>query len=510
MAMRSRDTTIAVLVAAAYMAACLVHGWSVDYYVSLNDFWGNAFAASRWELRARALWNGFYPPGYPTLLAALPGERLIASAFVVNAVAGAATLLVVWAAARRVEGALAAFAAMTVVGLHPLFVTQVLTTGADVIFVLLALGGAVVLFDAMTAEAPSPRKALAAGLLLGVSGWVRYHAFAWSAALFVAALAVGGWRRWRTLAVAALPVAVAGTGLLLLGLAAGDLAALQRDQAFNVYSHLVTGVNWFHVAQERLPVSVGDAIRRDPQAFVRNYLAFTAPHLWYVAALGVATAIGLGRARRFAGYALVTTIVFVPWVNLGGSPRGHASLVPLLLTAVTVAVVSRLSAWPADARGRALRLAAAVTAVGWAAWTWVPGTVQFLRDTRVRAAFSRQVERVLLDDRVRLGAQVFSVADFYFVSARGRSLRTYHPHVMGGWPTVDLDGFLETYPPPNTRSLDAFLDDCLRVGVTHLVLSDAAGQVLRELGQLYDGRLTSDRVVDLASLPGVRVFRIRG
>lgn len=499
-----------MLVAAAYATACLVHGWSVDYYVSLNDFWGNAFAASRWAPRASALWNGFYPPGYPTLLAVLPGERLITSAFAVNAVAGAATLLVVWAAARRLGGTVAAFVTMAVVGAHPLFVTQVLTTGADVLFVLCALSGAFLLFEAMTGDAPSARRALAAGVLLGLAGWVRYHAFAWSAALFVAALVVGGWRRWPTLAAAAVPVALAGSGLVGLGLAAGDLGALQRDQAFNVYSHLVTGVNWFHVAQERLPSTVSEAIRRDPALFLQKYLAFTAPHLWYGVALGAAALIGVGRARRFAIYVLVTTAVFVPWVNLGGSPRGHASLVPLLLTAVTVAVVSRLDAWPADARGRALRLAAAVTAVGWAAWSWMPGTVQFVRDTRARAAASRQVERVLVDDRVRLGAQVFSAADFYFVSAGGRSLRTYHPHVIGGWPTVDLDGFLDTYPPPNTRSLDAFLDDCLRFGVTHLVLSDAAGQVLRELGQLYDGRLTSDRVVDLASLPGVRVFRIRG
>jgi hypothetical protein len=73
---------------------------------------------------------------------------------------------------------------------------------------------------------------------------------------------------------------------------------------------------------------------------------------------------------------------------------------------------------------------------------------------------------------------------------------------------VDLPGFLDVYPPPSTRTLDAFLDDCRQVGITHLVLSDAAKQAAPELGDLFAGRLTSPRVADVGGVPGVRIVRI--
>jgi hypothetical protein len=268
-------------------------------------------------------------------------------------------------------------------------------------------------------------------------------------------------------------------------------------------------VNWFHVQDERLPATVLEAIDRDRAAFVRNYLAFSAPHLWLAVPLVAAVVLASDRVRRFAWFTLATGVIFVPWVNLGGSPRGLASYVPLVIVAVVAAVASRL----ATMTSRPLRIVAALAiaiATGLsAAPVWYRDLSQFLQGVHARAAVSREIERVLRADRVRLAAQVFSVADFYFVGATGWNPRSYHPHVIGGWPTVDLPGFLETYPPPSTRTLDAFLDDCLRFGITHVVLSSAAGQAQRELGQLFDGRLTSLRVVDLGGVPGVRVFRIQ-
>jgi hypothetical protein len=216
------------------------------------------------------------------------------------------------------------------------------------------------------------------------------------------------------------------------------------------------------------------------------------------------------RVRSFAWFTIAIGIVFVPWVNLGGSPRGLASYVPLVLVATVAAVVSRRATLTSPRPRVAATAVVAVVTVLYGAQAWYPQVTQFLEGVRVRAAVSREIERVLRADRVRLGAQVFSVADFYFVGATGWNPRSYHPHVIGGWPTVDLPGFLETYPPPSTRTLDSFLDDCLRFGVTHVVLSAAAGQASRELGQLFDGRLTSPRVADLGGAPGVRVFRIAG
>lgn len=111
---------------------------------------------------------------------------------------------------------------------------------------------------------------------------------------------------------------------------------------------------------------------------------------------------------------------------------------------------------------------------------------------------------------MKLATQVFSVAGFYFVNAPGWHVDNYHPRIKGGWPTLDLPGFLETYPPPSTESLDAFLDDCQRFGISHLVLTDLSGALMRELGQLFDGRVTSPRTLDIGSASAVRVLRIVG
>ena len=75
---------------------------------------------------------------------------------------------------------------------------------------------------------------------------------------------------------------------------------------------------------------------------------------------------------------------------------------------------------------------------------------------------------------------------------------------------VPLAGYEELYPPPSTQSLDQFLTDCQKVGVTHLVLTSAATLVLPDLGKLFAGSLVSSRVVDVPAIPGVRIFRLVG
>ena len=500
--------TCALLLASVFVWACAAQGQATGFFAPLDDFWGNVFAANTWAWSASTQWNGFFPPGYPTVLSVLPGSRLVESAFFFNVLLGVALMLTVWVSARRLSAEPTALASMALVAIHPVVLTQVLTTGADALLVALAVAGALALFHSVTGATPSVYLAALAGVLLALSGWVRYHGFVFSGAALVAALLVGGRPALWRVCVAAVPVALSGGLLIALGVVAGDPAKMQRAQAFNVYKGLVGPVNWFHLDAAALPKTVGEAIARDPEAFWRNYFTVTAPHLWLLVAVAIAVVVSSGRVRRFAVFVVTCGIVFIPIVNVGASPRGIAPLVPLVLVAVALAaseVVSRLSV----RTHRRMAASAIVAAVSvYVVSVWLPPTRDLVSSTRFRAQVAMQIEEKLRAEHVRFGAQVFADNDFYFVHAEGWQAATYHPRVLGGWPSLDLAGYEESYPPPSTESLDRFLDDCQKVGVTHLVLTSAATLVFPDLGRVVSGALVSTRLVDVPALPGVRIFRL--
>ena len=453
------------------------------------------------------MWNGFFPPGYPFLLAVLPGRRLIQSAYYLNVIAGVGLVLAAgWFLHRRVVWWLA-LAGMLLTGTHPLVLTQVLTTGPDAPFVALSTAGALLLYQALVSD--RARLAIGAGVALGAAGWLRYHAFPWAAGLLIAAALVG-WSRGRItrVATAGAVILVFGLALVTLGIAAGDLASLQRDAAFNTHTRLIQAPNWFHLpAPGNLPQTVGAAIAANPEVFWRNYTAFSAPHIWLFVTPFLAVLVGTAEARRFGIFTLIAAAFFVPVVNLGASPRGVACVVPLMVIAGIWAVADVATRLPARLRPAFAALAVVVVGVMAQAW-WRPEITAYLDAARFRAAMSRELEAKLRADRVKFGMQVFATTELYFLGASGWQVGNYHPRIIGGWPTFDLPGYNETYPPLDTSSLDSLLDDCQRYGVTHLALGTASSLVTRELGQLFDGRLGSSRVVEIAGFPGVRLFRI--
>lgn len=494
----------------AFALAGWSHGRSVGFLTFLNDFWGNAFAAEHWQWSAGRLWNGFFPPGYPFLLTILPGKRLIESAYGFNLLSGLGVLGAVGLFMARSTSAWLGVAAAGLVALHPVVVTQVLTTGADAPFIALTTVGTLGFFRALDRPARGVVPVLAAGAALGLAGWIRYHGFAWAAALVVGAALAGAHRTPRVVLLVLAPVAAAGLALVALGLAAGDIWAIQRDQAFNTYVHLVQAPDWFHLPpRASLPATVPEAIARDPQAFWQNYLRFIAPHGWLLAAPLAAALLGSGPARRFGVFVLGASLVFIPVVGLGASPRGVACVVPpMLCAAVWMMSDATRRVPPASRTAVAVLAMVLVTAFGWTYWR--PAIRAYVDEARVRAAISQDLEARLRADRVTIGMQVFSTTELYFLRASGWQVANYHPRVVGGWPTFDLPGYNETYPPPSSASLDAFIDDCHRFGITHLALGAASTYVLPELGEVFDGRRRSARLAELPGIAGVRLFRLIG
>ncbi len=497
---------VALLAIATFALLAYAHGQSVDCFPALNDFWGNAFTANFWNWTPRRAWNGFYPPGYPLLLLALPGDSVICSAYNANVLAGTALLAAVWVGLRTLGAGTWALLGLLLVAVNPVVVTQMLSSGPDAWFVVLTVVGALAVFHASEIH-PSIGVASLGGLCLGCAGLLRYHAFPWSGAVLVAA-AVVRWRG-RVLGAAAIPVLASGLGLVTLGLAAGDLGALQRDQAFNLFTHLVEPPNWFHLPPANtLPGNLWEAIARNPPVFWRNYLAFAAPHVWLLAAPAVAWLTGEGVARRFALFTLVTLAIFVPIVDLGASPRGVACAIPVVLVAISLAIAHIVRRMASAAWRPFVALALVTGCAVFVVRAWLPEVRDIVSDIRHRAATSGAVEAELRADHVKFAAQVFSTEAFYFLGASGWENVSYHPWMIGGWPSFDLDGYRTLFTVPSTDTLDGFLDDCQRLGITHLTLGPAASLVQAELGEIFDGRRGTPRLRELSGVAGLRLFRI--
>jgi hypothetical protein len=508
---RVRDVALFTLGLALYAWACVAHARATSFLPVRNDFWGNAFAADHWQWSARRMWNGFFPPGYPFLLTVLPGSRLIESAFLFNVVAGAALLIVVWTWVQRHAGPWPAHLAAALVAVHPLLLTQVLTTGPDAACVTLGALGALLLFSAVDGAPRTIGTAVAAGMALAAAALLRYHAFPFSAALLAAAAIVGGRGTARVVVAAAIPIAIAGLALAAIGLAAGDLLAVLREQAFTVFTRLVEPSDPVHLPPPAgVPQTVGDAIARDPNAFRRNYLAFSAPHLWYLIPPMAAVFFASGAARRFGVFTLLAGLLFVPVVNLGASPRGIAGLLPLILVTFAWTAIAGLARVRSVAVRRVVVAAVAVIGLAHAWQVWWPEVSGFVSAARARSQSAATLEAALRADGVASGSQVFATTEAYLLGASGWQIDNVHPRIIASRPAIDLDGYLEAYPPPSIASLDALLDDCRRAGVTHLVLGDGSSRIQPELGELFDGRRSSPRVTEVAGAPGVRVFRIVG
>src|SRR5262249_25666159 len=123
--------------------------------------------------------DGFYPLGYPALLAA--GVRLGPNVFIVGGViSGVAAAVVLFATYRLLsallpsaEGGWLPFVAMGAVGLSPAFVQQARTPNTDMPHIALLLTSCWLVLEAV--DAPEPRGwLLAAGSAGGLAYLVRY------------------------------------------------------------------------------------------------------------------------------------------------------------------------------------------------------------------------------------------------------------------------------------------------------------------------------------------------
>lgn len=118
---------------------------------------------------------------------------------------------------------------------------------------------------------------------------------------------------------------------------------------------------------------------------------------------------------------------------------------------------------------------------------WIERNRTFVADVIAGYEWRRAVELELRAQGVTSPLQVYGDAGFHFVTPVGAGWYSYIPYFNGGWPRLDLYGLDQVLPELATSNLDAFLLDCERRGITHVVLSGTAGYLLPALSEVYDG-----------------------
>lgn len=260
--------------------------------VTMVDYWYHLDVARGLALMRPETWlHPFYPLGYFVLLRAglAAGADVVAWGQAwswVGAVAAlTAVYLILYHATRRTAVALAG---MALLALHPFFRYQALQEGTDMLAAGLQLLAVAVAFTTIPAGSRTSRSGrvldFAAGGLLGAAYLVRYTALTLLPVLALYLL----WRDWhdRRTAAVALGWLLGGFALVALPqLVAGTVGAgnpLYNEQARNVWFGIYGDFNWTdNWGDVPAGVSVLDAVRADPVAFVRHWAGETGRVLAY-------------------------------------------------------------------------------------------------------------------------------------------------------------------------------------------------------------------------------------
>jgi hypothetical protein len=489
------------------MAAVAVHlGWRTHHYPFLNDFWPLLFQAATFDWSdLDSFKNGFFPPGYGLFLAAVGGRHVLANAYYANLIFGLCAVIGAAWATHRLAGPLGAAIAAGLTAYYPLSFSLVMTTGPDAGCAAMLGGGAALLHVSYLSEAPRARSLASwgAAFLFAIASLWRYHALIFSVAALAATASVTRGRvNWR----AAAGVVGAFGVLGLLSLLPGLSPQLARAQAFGVWEAMHP-VNWYHMPTD-FPPTVGGVIREQPNLFWHAYWQFHRPYLWIVFPPLLAAVLLRGAAQRVAFSVLLLELAYLPVVGVGTSLRGFAPVIPLTMVCVGLLVgwcAQRLQSIAPPAASAAAAIALITLAVG---RPWFEANRAFVAGSIAGFEWRRAVETELRAQGVTAPLQVFGDAGFHFVLNHGPGWYSYLARSNGGWPRLDLYRLSEIAPELQTSSLEAFVEDCERSGITHVVLGATSGGLSPEIGELYAGHRAHPRLHQTAAVAGFKVFKL--
>ncbi len=496
------------LYACAYSVALLALDLWFGFHIGMNDFWGHHYQAENLNFAdPQTLYDGFFPIGYPALLRLAPGDDYIEAGF---AIAAAGRLLYVGifgtVALWFLPGAWALFAAVAL-SLVPRVFENVLTPGADLPMLVLGFAGASCVLLSTLREGPGRGRwawMIAGGALMGFSGLIRQHGLVMAAGVFLAAVVLRPRDVGRVI-VAGLACTLAYSPQIGISLWAGR-GPFETFQYVNIYK-MMHHVELRHVPLDLAP-DLGAIIAQDPLAFFGAWAGYYLGMLAVLAPAAIAAVFVRDRAARRVSFAvLIAGVPYLAAAALGWSARAVLPLIPwaVLLTVCLVrraAVVVPITKGWAVAASRMLGGVAVMLLTLWASERNSALVRRYLYDHH---AYSL-VARALAADGVVHPKQVYSTEGSLYLPL----MPPYWPYFDGTWGLFSLYRFRERFPQLNVSALPEFHDECVREGITHLVLAGDPTWISPALGDLVRTPEDHPEFEYLGRVGEFALFRRRG
>ncbi len=470
--------------AALYAAALLFANYRTGFHVGLNDFWGNYYQAENLRLSdANTLYDGFFPIGYPVLLRSVPVDDLIAAGFLIAAGARVMFFGIFGSLMLLLAPGPWALLATIALSLVPRMFQHVLTPAADIPMLIPLVAGGALLLRAVVREESARQRAvsmIAGGALLGLAGLFRQHSLAMALGLMIGCVAV----RPRLIAwifLSGLACTVAYAPQMLVSVLSGH-GSLETAQYVNIYK-MTHGVELRDIPLD-VPHDLREIVSEDPRRFFRSWglhVASMAPLL--LSPIAAACWPGDPAMRRLGRAATIAGALYLAASALGWSHRAVLPVLPLTV-GLAGALAYRLHDYVARRDADAGRHLIAVGAIVLVA----SGVLASNRNARLVAYYLAehdrfaQVEEFVAATGAVHPKQVYTTDGSLYLPL----IPPHFPYFDGTWGLFSLYDYAERYPRLDTSSADAFRRDCVREGVTHIVLGANAPDVSPTLGAMRE------------------------
>jgi hypothetical protein len=343
------------------------------------------------------------------------------------------------------------------------------------------MAGAALLIRGAMQDETNRRRALTmilAGVLLGVAGLFRQHALAMALGLMIGCVAARP-RSVRWVFLAGVACTAAYSPQMIVSVLSGH-GPLETAQYVNIYK-MTHGVELRDIPLD-LSHDLRKIVAEDPQGFFRTWalhIAGMVPLL--VPALAAAFWPGDATLRRIGRVVTVGGLLYLAAAALGWSHRAVLPVVPLT-AALTAALLYRTYALVALRDEFAGRRLVAVGAVILA----VSGVIASNRNARLVSYYLSEhhvyamVEEFVAATGVVHPKQVYTTDGSLYLPLTP----PHFPYFDGTWGMFTLYQYAERYPRLDTFSVEAFHHDCVREGITHVVLAPNAQHISETLGDL--------------------------
>jgi hypothetical protein len=457
-------------------------GWSISWYMQLNDVWGILYYAQKMTFEdLSSLYNKFYPIGYALLLKGVPIDKVELSCHIINAVF---VSIIVFQISRILSPAAgkwwAVFLAVFSYFLLPLnFKYAVIPSPDAPAAAFVALAAALMFkWDFFDEDKARFWRAAAIGMAFGGAALFRYHTqsiFAITLLFFLIA------RRRRSGAIIAPMIG----GFLILTLPQSIISILaghwplQSDFKIMVY-RVIYGLNFFdHPSEMRL--SLFEILTRDIGKTVITCLkGIPAIAIYALPALLLRNLTKDARYARYCTFSAFVIALYAVPVALGGSERS-----PLAISVFYAVPLGGLLLWfRQHYKGRMFSATPVATVAVLFLFT---GLMLLIHVNRMRS----------LHLALTLSSRVFN---YISESAGANSLREsftddllmyypghppYVPRSPGGWAAYGLPGYENDFPGIPLDSYGAFREEALKQGIKYLILSPASRAFTRYFFELY-------------------------